>query len=215
MLYRWIDRHCDKFWTILGLICKVGKQYWANTVHCCWLARVGAFSPFPWTIPVKFLKPAQNIARRSCKTEFLPSIDIVAWRFQLWFYVFIYDWYLCKDINFSQGCCIFFRITRKRFFKLSCVSLYVKHISCAYLVTQLDPKKNPFVITKKSLATASITSILGWLAIDQVSYLPNPATEPIYVASNFLTKKQAFFSLFCPECMSLSTNFYNDLFSDF
>ena len=55
----------------------------------------------------------------------------------------------------------FFRFTRKRFFKLPCVSLYVKHISCAYLVTQLDPKKNPSVITTKSLANEGGTSRLG------------------------------------------------------
>ena len=46
------------------------------------------------------------------------------------------------------------------------------------------------------------------------SYKPNPLVEPIYEASNFLTKKQAFFAFFCSEGMSLSTN-YNDLFSDF
>ena len=50
-------------------------------------------------------------------------------------------------------------------------------------MTQLDPKKNPFVITKKSLATASGTSRLGWLAIGQVSYI---LTSPVHQFNQFM-----------------------------
>ena len=57
---------------------------------------------------------------RRCRLTFSVMIDIFV-----------------KIITSHKAVVFFFRFTRKRFFKLPCVSLYIKHISCAYLVTQL------------------------------------------------------------------------------